>query len=76
MTTWFIIGCSTGFGRALAQHVLEAGHNAVMTARNPDSLTELAEAYSDTSLSLPLDVRNANQIASAVDAGATQRDDH
>ena len=68
MTTWLITGCSTGFGRALAQQVLEAGHNAVITARNTESLAELAEAYPETALSVPLDVRNEEQIASAIDA--------
>ena len=32
---WFIPGCSTGFGRALANHVLELGYRTVVTARNP-----------------------------------------
>ncbi|OAV61783.1 oxidoreductase [Enteractinococcus helveticum] len=72
MTTWLITGCSTGLGRALAQRVLEAGHNAVITARETESLTELAEQYPDTALTLPLDVTNAGQIASAVE-GATEQ---
>lgn len=72
MTTWLITGCSTGLGRALAQQVLEAGHNAVITARNVETLAELAEQYPDTTLTLPLDVTNAEQIASAVD-GATEQ---
>src|SRR5690625_7689172 len=68
MTTWFITGCSTGFGRELAQQVLAAGDNAVITARNTDSLAELAESYPNTALAVPLDVTNAEQIDSAVDA--------
>lgn len=68
MTTWFITGCSSGFGRALTQRVLEAGDKAVITARNPESVADLAEAYPDTALSVPLDVRNEEQIVSAVDA--------
>ena len=72
MTTWLITGCSTGLGRALAQRVLEAGHNAVITARDTRSLSELAEQFPDTALTLPLDVTNAEQIASAV-AGATEQ---
>ena len=68
MTTWFITGCSTGFGRELAQQVLAAGDNAVITARNTDSLTELAESYPNTALAVPLDVTNAEQIDSAVEA--------
>ena len=72
MTTWLITGCSTRFGRALAHHVLEVGHNAVITARNTDSLTELTEAYPETALAVPLDVRNAEQISSAVEAAQQQ----
>jgi NAD(P)-dependent dehydrogenase (short-subunit alcohol dehydrogenase family) len=34
MSTWLITGCSTGLGRALAQAVIAAGHNAVATARD------------------------------------------
>jgi NAD(P)-dependent dehydrogenase (short-subunit alcohol dehydrogenase family) len=33
MSTWLITGCSTGLGRALAEAVIAAGHNAVVTAR-------------------------------------------
>ncbi|HEY4534685.1 MAG TPA: oxidoreductase [Enteractinococcus sp.] len=72
MTTWLITGCSTGLGRALAQQVLEAGHHAVITARDAATLTDLADQYPDTALTLPLDVTNADQIASAVD-GATEQ---
>ena len=37
MTTWLITGCSSGLGRALANAVLERGHNAVVTARDVDA---------------------------------------
>jgi NADP-dependent 3-hydroxy acid dehydrogenase YdfG len=39
---WFITGCSTGFGRALASHVLELGYRTVVTARDPDTVKDLA----------------------------------
>ena len=68
MTTWLITGCSSGFGRALAQRVLETGHNAVITARNTETVSDLADDYPDTALSVPLDVRNEEQIDSAVAA--------
>ncbi|MFC9770290.1 MULTISPECIES: oxidoreductase [unclassified Pseudarthrobacter] len=66
MTTWLITGCSTGLGRALAQAVLEAGHNAVVTARNAASVEDIAAAHPDTSLVLPLDVTDTAQVADAV----------
>lgn len=42
--TWFITGCSTGFGRAIAQHLLANGHNVAVTARNPAQVEDLATA--------------------------------
>jgi NAD(P)-dependent dehydrogenase (short-subunit alcohol dehydrogenase family) len=45
MSTWFITGCSTGLGRALAEAVLERGENAVITARDAGRLEDLAKAY-------------------------------
>jgi NAD(P)-dependent dehydrogenase (short-subunit alcohol dehydrogenase family) len=69
MSTWLITGSSTGLGRDLARAVLAAGHNAVVTARNVDSVRDLAEAHPDTALAVPLDVTNAAQVAGAVRAG-------
>ncbi len=66
MTTWLITGCSTGLGRALAQTVLAHGHNAVVTARNVTTVNDIAAAYPDTALALPLDVTNSAEIASAM----------
>jgi NAD(P)-dependent dehydrogenase (short-subunit alcohol dehydrogenase family) len=66
MTTWFITGCSTGFGRALAEAVLAKGDNAVITARNAASLEELAARHPSTALALPLDVTDHAQVAAAV----------
>ena len=37
---WLITGCSTGFGRQLAKHVLECGYPTVATARNPQQVVE------------------------------------
>ena len=51
---WFITGCSTGFGRALANHVLELGYRTVVTARDPDTVKDL-ESKGDA-LILKLDV--------------------
>ena len=70
--TWLITGCSTGFGRAIARHVIELGHNVVVTARNPAQVEDLAAAHADRTLVLKLDVTNASDIAQAV-AAAEQR---
>jgi NADP-dependent 3-hydroxy acid dehydrogenase YdfG len=53
---WFISGVSSGIGRALAEAVLERGWRAVVTARQPDGLSDLARRYNERALPLPLDV--------------------
>jgi NAD(P)-dependent dehydrogenase (short-subunit alcohol dehydrogenase family) len=65
MTTWLITGCSTGLGRALAEAVIAAGHNAVATARDRARVADLAEG-SDRVLAVPLDVTDPGQIRAAV----------
>jgi len=67
MTTWFITGCSTGLGRALAEAVLAAGHDAAVTAREPRTLDDLVAAHPDRALALPLDVTDPAQVRAAVD---------
>ena len=68
MATWFITGCSTGLGRALAAAVLERGDNAVVTARDVAAVRDLAGPYPGTALALSLDVTDAAQSAAAVRA--------
>ena len=63
---WLITGCSTGFGRELAKLVLERGWRAVVTARDPSKLADLAEGHDDRALVLQLDVTDRKQIADVV----------
>jgi NAD(P)-dependent dehydrogenase (short-subunit alcohol dehydrogenase family) len=63
---WLITGCSTGFGRELVKLVLERGWRAVVTARDPSRLKDLAEGYGDRALVLQLDVTDRKQIADVV----------
>ncbi len=63
---WLITGCSTGFGRELAKEVLARGWRAVITARNPATLADLAGQHPDHALILPLDVTKPEQIDHAV----------
>jgi NAD(P)-dependent dehydrogenase (short-subunit alcohol dehydrogenase family) len=65
MTTWLITGCSTGLGRALAEAVIAAGHNAVVTARDRAKVADLADG-NDRVLALALDVTDPGQISNAV----------
>jgi NAD(P)-dependent dehydrogenase (short-subunit alcohol dehydrogenase family) len=66
MSTWLITGCSTGLGRALAEAVIAAGHNAVVTARDLGRVADLADDNTDRVLALPLDVTDTTQITNAV----------
>jgi len=63
---WFITGCSTGLGRALAQRVLEHGHRAVVTARNVDQVSDIVAEFPDAALGLPFDVNDARQVDAAL----------
>ncbi|TBW40656.1 SDR family NAD(P)-dependent oxidoreductase [Siculibacillus lacustris] len=63
---WFITGCSTGFGRHLAEQLLADGYRVVVTARKPADIADLA-AKGDA-LVLALDVTDSGQIAAAVAA--------
>jgi len=65
---WFITGCSTGFGRAVAEQVLARGWRAVVTARRVESVAPLAASHPDAALALALDVTQPAQIAAAVAA--------
>jgi NAD(P)-dependent dehydrogenase (short-subunit alcohol dehydrogenase family) len=66
MSTWLITGCSSGLGRALAEAVIGAGHNAVVTARNVTSVADLSDASPERVLAIALDVTKPEQVASAV----------
>jgi len=63
---WFITGCSTGFGKQIAKHVLELGYRAVVTARDPQDVQDLAEL--GDALVLKLDVTDRSQAEEAVKA--------
>jgi NAD(P)-dependent dehydrogenase (short-subunit alcohol dehydrogenase family) len=64
---WFITGCSTGFGRELAKLVLQSGYKAVVTARKPSDVQDIAAQYPDKALVLKLDVTNPRDIKNAVE---------
>ena len=67
---WFITGCSTGFGRELAKHVLERGYRTVVTARNPDEVNDLAAM--GEALVLKLDVTDQGEIDAAIKAAQSK----
>ncbi|WP_375272096.1 oxidoreductase [Sphingomonas sp.] len=69
---WLITGCSTGFGRALAERVLARGWRVVATARGAERVADLIEPAPDRALAVDLDVTDAAQVFAAVHA-ATER---
>jgi len=68
MPTWFITGCSTGLGRAMAKAVLAKGWNAAITARDPGSLQGIVAGHTNNALPLRLDVTDKAQVKAAVEA--------
>lgn len=68
MRRWIITGCSTGIGRAIAQHVLSIGDAAAVTARRPADVADIVAAFPDRAIALPLDVAQPEQVGAAVAA--------
>lgn len=66
MKTWLITGCSSGIGRGIAKAVLAKGDQAVVTARNVESILDLAYQYPETALAVALDVTLQSSIQIAV----------
>lgn len=63
---WFITGCSTGFGRNLAQEVLHNGGKVAVTARNTNDVKDLSDKYPETAFAIALDVTKPEQVKDAV----------
>ncbi|WNK38959.1 oxidoreductase [Pantoea agglomerans] len=62
---WLISGCSTGFGRELAQQTIARGFKVVVTARDTSSIADLVEGH-DNALAVALDVTHQASIDQAV----------
>src|ERR1700727_3089387 len=69
MSVWLITGSSRGFGRALVESALAAGHQVVATARRPEQLQEMVEAHPDALAAVALDVSDAAAAGAAIDTG-------
>ncbi|MGI4954030.1 MAG: oxidoreductase [Janthinobacterium lividum] len=65
-SVWFITGCSTGFGWELATQLLRQESRVVVTARDPATLSDFADARD--ALILKLDVTDPAQVTAAVAA--------
>jgi NAD(P)-dependent dehydrogenase (short-subunit alcohol dehydrogenase family) len=66
--TWMITGCSTGFGRVLAELLLDRGERVVATARKPETLDALVASQPERALALKLDVTRPEDVEAAVAA--------
>jgi len=65
---WLITGASRGFGRGLAEAVLESGDRLVATARRPEQLDGLVSQYGEQVRAVALDVTDAVAARDAVRA--------
>lgn len=65
---WLITGCSTGFGRFLADAVLARGDKLLATARKPEVLADLVERYPETCRAVKLDVTDMADVEASVRA--------
>ncbi|MDZ4787505.1 MAG: oxidoreductase [Blastochloris sp.] len=65
--TWLITGCSSGFGRALAEQVLQRGDKLLATARKPEQLADMQARYPETCQVARLDVTQLPDIHAALE---------
>jgi NAD(P)-dependent dehydrogenase (short-subunit alcohol dehydrogenase family) len=63
---WFITGCSTGLGKALAERVLARGHRCIVTARNAAQIADIVAAFPEQAVALALNVTDERQRQDAV----------
>ncbi len=64
---WLITGCSSGIGRHIAEAALEAGMRVAVTARRPETVSEIVRRFPVRAIALALDVTDRAQIADAVE---------
>lgn len=64
--TWFITGCDSGMGYAVAEVVLERGDQVVVTALNLDNVKEILAKFPDTTIGFQLNVTNPVQVNEVV----------
>lgn len=71
LPVWFISGCSTGFGRELAQQAIARGFQTVVTARDPGKVQDLVAGHPNA-LAVALDVTQQASIDAAVEQALTK----
>lgn len=65
---YFITGTSSGFGKALAETALEQGERVILAARKIADIEKLAAQYEENALAVKLEVTNADDRQSAIQA--------
>lgn len=65
--TWFITGCSTGFGLELAKYASDQGHQVVGTLRKDEQLEEFNQLNPNYLFGVKMDVTDPDLIRSAVE---------
>lgn len=63
---WMVTGCSSGFGRCLAEALLRRGSKVVLTARDVGTIQDLVAQYPGQTLAVALDVASKSSIGNAV----------
>lgn len=63
---WFITGCSTGLGRALALQALEQGNRVAVAARKLKDIQDILDRYKNA-LAVELDMVKPDQLKAAVE---------
>ena len=64
---WFITGCSSGLGQALARSVLARGEIVVLTALEPKLLESLVVEFPNRALALRLDVTKTEEVKASIE---------
>lgn len=64
--TWFITGASSGFGRQLAELLLQRGDRVAATVRKTDALKDLAAKYGDRLWVGVLDVTDSTAVRDVI----------
>lgn len=66
--TAFVTGATSGFGRAIAEHLLSDGWRVVVTGRRDERLQPLRDEFGDAVHLAAFDMRDADAVHAAVDA--------
>lgn len=64
--TWFVTGCSSGLGRAMAEALANHTDNVVITARRVEQIKDLEAKAPDRILALALDIADEGNVRAVV----------